>query len=310
MTNQPQTSAPFCREVSLAAGEPAYGKALSAPAWLLLEYNGEWRARATEDNELPRKVQAWLEIQTAAVNGRLQFIKQKQGADDEAELSFFVIIPDAKRPRQYRFPFRRYAELLTIDVAAVAAADETGAPQPYEELLYLVCTNGRRDRCCAKFGFPLYRELVDKVGTAVWETTHVGSHRFAPNIIAFPEGIYYSRLEIDEVDAFIAARRRDEIYLSRYRGRTAYPKPVQAAEYFLRRETGDRTLYGWSYQAQQQSADDAWRVAFTAPDGTAHRVALRVERDAPTGLDASCGKPLTKLTPRYELLEHTTSSSG
>jgi hypothetical protein len=298
----------FCRDVSLAAAEPAYGKALSAPAWLLLEYNGEWRARATEDNELPRKVQAWLEIQTAAVNGRLQFIKQKQDAEDETELSFFIIIPDAKRPRQYRFPFRRYEELLNIDVAAVAA-EEKGAPQSYEELLYLVCTNGRRDRCCAKYGFPLYQELVDKVGTAVWETTHVGSHRFAPNIIAFPEGIYYSRLEIDELDDFIAARRRDEIYLSRYRGRTAYPKPVQAAEYFLRRETGDRTLYGWSYQERRKNGDDAWRVAFTAPDGTIHQVDLRVERDTPTGLDASCGKPLTKPTPHYELLGYTTPSS-
>ncbi len=46
--------------------------------------------------------------------------------------------------------------------------------------LALVCTNGKRDRCCALLGRPLAAELASSGVEGVWEVTHLGGHRFSP----------------------------------------------------------------------------------------------------------------------------------
>jgi hypothetical protein len=65
-----------------------------------------------------------------------------------------------------------------------------------------VCTHGTVDACCAKFGFPLYRELhriaEETDGSVrVWRSTHFGGHRFAATLIDFPEGRFWGFMTPD-----------------------------------------------------------------------------------------------------------------
>ena len=54
-----------------------------------------------------------------------------------------------------------------LDFAAALASASTGTP--VDGPLYLVCTHGKRDRCCARYGRPLYDALRERAGPdGVW----------------------------------------------------------------------------------------------------------------------------------------------
>ena len=69
-----------------------------------------------------------------------------------------------------------------------------------------VCTHGSRDVCCASFGFPIYTKLKntfqksDDTSTRVWRISHIGGHRYAPNVIEMPSGRVWSRFEVDDIE--------------------------------------------------------------------------------------------------------------
>ena len=83
---------------------------------------------------------------------------------------------------------------------AFFAGDRAGAP------LFVVCTHGKHDPCCARYGRPLFEALSEQVGAeSAWQCTHVGGDRFAANAVCLPHGVYYGRVERDDVEA--AAQR-------------------------------------------------------------------------------------------------------
>ena len=52
----------------------------------------------------------------------------------------------------------------------------------------LVCTNGRRDVCCAVRGRPLAAHAARVAPGRAWEVSHTGGHRFAPTAVLLPWG--------------------------------------------------------------------------------------------------------------------------
>jgi hypothetical protein len=289
----------YCSELSRQMNEPMAGTAVHATTWLLLEYNREWAARATEENALPPPVQTWLHEQVMAVeNGRLQFIKQTRAGGDE-QLNFFVAIVEQNRPRLYRFQLNRYEALLDVDIPAIIAGEEGH----YTEPLFLVCTNGRRDRCCAKFGLTFYHALAARLGQVVWQTTHLGGHRFAATMLALPVGVNYGRLAPQDVDQLIATHQRGDIWLPKLRGHTGLAPVAQVADAHLRRETGQMRLEAFRHESTQQLADDRWRVRFVETAvGKIHHILI--EAGDPLHVYASSGKMTTKAVPQFQFVAH------
>ena len=302
----------FCCELSQELGEPAYGTALNREVWLLLEYDGPWLAKATADNDLPRPVQAWLDAQLEAAgeSGRLQFIKRPEITSDQT-ISFFVAHVHETAPRLYRFQLGAYEDLLDLDVAALLAEGSAYEAFRYRQPLFLVCTNGLRDRCCALYGLAVYRELFPLAQGAVWQTTHVSGHRFAANVVTFPDGTYYGRLQPEEAKAFVAAQERGDLFLDRLRGRVCYEEVVQAADYFLRRESGQVALDAFRHASTESADDEIYIVRFKerADGGALHTVRVRRE-PSELPLLASCGKPQTKPVWQYEMKGYDTTSKS
>ncbi len=113
------------------------------------------------------------------------------------------------------------------------AGDRTGSP------LFVVCTHGRRDPCCAERGRPLAEAAALAGREAVWESTHVGGDRFAGNLVAFPHGLYFGRVEPEEVAGLMRAYGEGTIApLHRYRGRSSDAFHVQAADLAVRGHLG------------------------------------------------------------------------
>jgi hypothetical protein len=144
--------------------------------------------------------------------------------------------------RFFALEFDQHEDLVGYDFAS--ALLDGGTPGvPVEHPVFVVCTHGKRDRCCAKYGRPLYDLVKAKVDPAwVWQSTHVGGDRFAGNVVVLPEGLFYGRVGTDDVDPILDEYFKGRIRLDRYRGRSAYTFPVQAAEQAVREETGLRGL--------------------------------------------------------------------
>ena len=280
-----------------------FATALHRELWLLLEYRGPWRARATTDNDLPEVVQEWLDAQleAAAGTGRVQFIK-RSGAENG--ITFFIGHTQEVKPCLYQFRLESYLDLLDLEVAEIVAEEARYETARREEPLFLVCTNGRRDRCCALYGIAAYDALAPVAGNAVWQTTHLGGHRFAANLATFPDGTYYGRIRPADATAFVRARQRGELYLEQLRGRTCYDKVEQAADYFLRQQTGELALDAFRHIATSNPIEEVYEVTFAATaGGRVHRVRLRREpSDLP--IYASCGQLPTKPVWQYNLIHH------
>ena len=218
MTDQ----AAYCAEVSRARNEPLIGTANEVDAWLMIEYRGEWRAKATTDNGLPESLVEWIEkVQEESINRgltpRVQFIKAERGRSDP--LVFYL----AHGHDLYRHEFDRYEDMVSINPFE-------GKSDVVDKTLYFVCVNGQRDLCCSRLGSIAYRELRRRCGDRCWRTTHLGGHRFAPNVLVLPDNLLYGRVFPDAMPVFVEHAERGSVYKPLLRGRGTYPPEQQVCE--------------------------------------------------------------------------------
>ncbi len=253
----------YCSELSRQRGEPRYGTASVGDVWLLLEYPFWWGEQAFADSALPAEVKVHLTHALERIpRSRLLLIKQDRPR--RPYLKFFVVRASECAPTMAEFTLDSYEQLLQLDIASAAGSGVQAAALTSE--LFLVCTHGRRDKCCAKFGYPLYKALRAAGGTNVWQSTHIGGDRFAANLVCFPHGLFYAHVTEADAQTITAAYRAREIVLARYRGRACYAQPVQAAEYFVRAESGLVTLASLRLRARVRVTENSWRVQFVVPD--------------------------------------------
>jgi hypothetical protein len=187
------------------------------------------------------------------------------------------------------------AELNQLDLSAVGAGLRPRFGVPAGRL-FLVCTNGRHNVCCARLGGPLARSLHEGFGDLVWETTHVGGDRYSANLVCLPHGLYYGDLAV--VDGLVAAGRylRGEVWLKRYRGRAGLTRPAQAAEHFLRARTGTSSVDAVTIESVRPGAVSE----VVAGLGTErYRVSVEEVRSEP------CGPGCTESADTYVLRDFT-----
>ena len=289
----------YCAEAAQTASEPLLGTATQARIWLLLEVRQPWRAKAVTDNDLPPTVQAHLTAALADIPGaRLLFIKQTRPASEL--LRFFIADAAAGDPSLLEIHLHSHEDLLALDLARLA--DGT-APQTARfrraEPLCLVCTNGTRDKCCAKYGLPTYNAVREIVGDAAWQCTHIGGHRHAPNVLFLPHGLNYGRLTPEESAPAVQAYKAGNLFnLDTYRGRTSFTPEVQAAESFVRQESGNLAVDGLRLETAVPLENDLWRVDFSDAAGVIHAVTLRSSKTEPRPV--SCSPEASKPVPHYE----------
>lgn len=273
MTSRPDIV--YCNECSRDAGERLFASAPRADVWLMLEYGGPWGAKALPESDFPpllkSRLQSWLD---ATPNSKFLFIKQRDGATVGPRL--YVALTREVDPRLYAFELASYDDLLALDLDAVARGDSAFDSALTDEPMLIVCTNGRRDIACAKYGLPVYNALVEQGSVDVWQSTHMGGHRFAGVVAALPSGVCYGHLDADDAPDLLAAVRAGEVLVENTRGRSCYDAPVQAADYFLRGITGVVAVDGFRLQSLTPTAADTWTVCFDVPsEARAYDVTVR-----------------------------------
>jgi hypothetical protein len=154
---------------------------------------------------------------------------------------------------------------------------------------------------------PVFRELVvDFDADSIWQTSHIGGHRFAANVVLLPHGYVFGRLDVAAarrvVRGYFAGRLTD---LDRLRGRSAYMADVQAAEFWLRQGSALYRVDGLELVRREVQADG--RVEVTFRDGATDELhALTIVRQITDDLaSTSCGEaPEPVVRHRLESYRH------
>src|SRR5688500_861289 len=189
------------------------------------------------------------------------------------------------------------SDLLDLDLSPLRNGGDVQGADPMEEPLFLVCTHGRHDACCSIKGNQVSRVACAIEGAEAWECSHIGGDRFAANLVCFPHGVYYGRVDAGQVAGLMSSYSDGRISLEHYRGRCCFPFPLQAAEYFVRREWELTELDGLSLVGSG-TTEAGVSARFAAGDRAA-QVEVRVSNDGPERLTCGAASPLP--IPRYEL---------
>lgn len=290
----------YCSEVARAERAQLAGTATRADAWLLVEHRGAWGERAVEENDLPAAVQQWIQAQVAALEplvGKTRpLLVRGDDAASRPTLACFLALAREERRALYRLDVQSHLDLAGLDLAALLDRGELEDAR-YDRGLVLVCGNGRRDRCCARFGVATWRALAAAIGDDAWLSTHQGGHRYAATGLWLPEGVAYGFLTPAEAEPMLAARSRGEIHLPCFRGRTFHDLPMQAADAMLRAERQEAAIDPWRLQEAVEESPGCWRVTFATTD-TRHVV--RLQHDTEEAL-VSCSPAKRKTIDRFTL---------
>jgi len=267
----------YCSEACRLDTQSMFGTASQVDVWLLLEYAPPWGAQAFEESALPpavkERISAFLR---AAPNSRLQFIHQDPPRP-RSGIAMFLALSREVDPVLIHFELQSYEDLLHLDLGSFLGDGALLAERRAEEPLILICTNARRDRCCGRLGAPVCRELSGPESTFVWQTVHVGGHRFAANMVCLPHGVYYGRVEPARARSVVEDFQEGRLALDRFRGRSCYPPVAQAAEGFLRQRSGERALDAYRLAGVTEQSSGFVTIEFRAQkDGTLERLEIRV----------------------------------
>ena len=263
-------SAPLrCSMLAEELDEPMIGSVDARSRWMLVEDRGLWGEKAVRD-----VLGAPLEAAAKERGMRLLLVRRREGdpAADAVRRVFLVDTAGAEMALRTITDLADLGGLLDLPVASFGA--------PLADPILLVCTNGKRDACCALRGRALTTALAAEHAERTWECSHLGGHRFAANLVCLPHGLVYGRVTPP------GGPRLADLYLdgrldpSQLRGRSAWPAPAQVAEVAVRVQLGvdgvdDLALVGVEIEGERAM------VRIGAPGGTRLDVQLVAERQPP-----------------------------
>jgi hypothetical protein len=198
----------LCSLVSEASGEDPIGSAWSTSRYIATELPLPWPYEVLSGTNVPAGLKDFV-YGLYAKGIYWGFLGIAPDPDVAVEGRTRVIVFDqAPAPasgyaaREYLFPSDRLVDLLStfVEDEAHPEIESFRIERAADQRDFLVCTHGAIDACCAKFGYPVYRELKkiaaeSGTNTRLWRCTHFGGHRFAATLLELPSGRYWGRLK-------------------------------------------------------------------------------------------------------------------
>lgn len=224
----------FCSLASRAEGEDLYGTAPLVKSALMVEWPGPWTRRGFDDLEVATAFKASAQTHEALLPMKVLLVRRAWRTDTPLRVTLSKI--DVAKPYSKSWSFSSQAGMIKF-LPSILTATQPDVEDSTEQF-YLVCTHGKRDKCCAKFGQRIANALIPRHSN-VFASAHVGGDRFAANLVCLPYGLYYGRLDLAAAERVIEAHGEGRLVLEHLRGRCSYPFVVQAAEYHLRRFLND-----------------------------------------------------------------------
>ncbi|MGV9564699.1 sucrase ferredoxin [Streptomyces sp. NPDC003480] len=288
-----------CTTASRDLDEPLAGTAATARTWLLLEQPGPWGPNALTSSHLDPDLGRALEAAADGTGVRIALIRRPGRHADCGTPALRQLYAAHTVPGKVWLRSATTAEperLLDLDFTALGMGEPhtfdaslQGRPHTGDPLA-LVCTNGRRDRCCALLGRPLAAELTASGVDGVWEVTHLGGHRFSPTLLVLPFGYAYGRAQAPHVKEVLHGVREGRVVVEGCRGGSAWERPAQAAELAVRTSAREYAADALTV-VRTDGAAPRWEVTVAHTDGRLWRVLVAQGASLPPRPE-SCGSGL------------------
>ncbi|GAA0933142.1 hypothetical protein GCM10009554_18090 [Kribbella koreensis] len=247
-----------------AAAAEHRGDTLSATAppairWLLIEHRAPWPRKALTalGDGLAGEV-----ARLCAAAGIRPVLIRRHGRQDRSTTRRWALIDS--RPGQESV---RWGDLPTDEhLLNVLSGRDPGTPST--DPIYLICTHGRHDACCAIRGRPAAAALSNAFPDRTWECSHIGGDRFAANLVFLPHSLFYGHVPSTKaVD--LATHYNEGLIVPEYlRGSGAHPPPVQAAQHFARTAGAPLSLNALHPTQVRTPTPTTWQIHLTTTPDT------------------------------------------
>jgi len=226
----------FCSLMTRQTGEPLAGTAPFAKHFIFITWPKKyWQYDALDSKGgFPEGLKEWMKSQSEIIGKvSIRLVSHKELNNESVNI--------------YIYPEKiYYSNILPEEISGVLMShflnecNSKNIAKNIEKDHILVCTHGRHDKCCAKFGQELASNLRNHLkdqqhNIEVFDSSHLGGHRFAPTMIDFPSGRAYGQLTIEEIPDYFESRKLGMVYAKAYRGSVFLPDLEQVAEAYLQR---------------------------------------------------------------------------
>jgi len=317
----------MCSLVSREEKDPLIGTARDVPQFLFIELEKPWASSALQTDHFPDEVfEAYQEgLEKRVFDGKFLPIAPDPSYSEDG----MIRLLDYRRPdgpfamygfHSYHVPeeeLGRVARVLLADPSHredIASYREDHPP----EREVLVCTHMERDPCCGHFGPPIHQALRTHYADEdlrVWQVSHVGGHRYCPNVIDLPEGRYWGRVGLDRLENVVRRTGSFRDVSDQYRGWAALSSPEQIVEKAVfEREGWEWARYRKSSDVSVEKGDNGTstyrvRLAYRSDERSGTYRGVVEDAGAGRALQSECGAegvdPEYKQVPQYRLVDLT-----
>ncbi|BAT52563.1 hypothetical protein NOS3756_15030 [Nostoc sp. NIES-3756] len=240
----------FCTDNTRQIGEDIIGSATDYQTYILVECPQPWLANAFSSRWVPNNLQVLVE-EVAKAKLPVRFLLIANDFTHKADYTTLLIYQ--KQEGLSRGYIKHEFKLSQIEQVADIAKKWLQGEKPNSEIAtnitrdILVCTHGSYDKCCARYGNSFYFHANNNISQLelknirIWQSTHIGGHRFAPTAIDLPEGRYYGLLDQDTFQSILTRTGDIQNLKKVYRGWGILPPAIQVLERDL------MLSHGWNW---------------------------------------------------------------
>ncbi len=278
-------------------GDDQAGTAAPARGWVLIEHHGPWPFGGFA--ELPIDPEIVQPVRHAAqrIGARVLLIRRYGRRVAEGPLRWAVLRYDADgNHRQQWGTWSTDQDLLRI-VPATEAPGRSDLPP-----VFLVCTHGVHDACCAIRGRPVARALSQVWPENAWECSHVGGDRFAANLLALPSGVYFGEVEPAQAVEVIRELLRGQVSADHLRGYADLAPAAQVAVIEVLRRFGPAGRHAIRLEEAVRSGEQ-WRVSLRCAPPLPARIEVELRAHLLPQARLTCRAPLPTQAVGFALVE-------
>ena len=259
------------------------GTAFPAARLLLVEQPYPWEFEGLRTSRFDAATALALEARGRAEGVRVQAIRRPGRSPHRALRRWAIADTRAEEPVLRWGEFTDDDELLELPL-------DGSLGEPDSSPLYLVCTHGKHDPCCAARGRPVATALEAVRPGRMWQVSHVGGCRFAPSVLILPLGLMYGRVMPSAAAELVAATEAGEVLTALLRGRVGLPPAAQAALGFAHEQLALRRCRDLSLVSTMPADGGRVLVRISSPHGV-FDVAVDRERVDAFGLTCAAPRP-------------------
>ena len=219
----------LCSNYSININESPIGSASNFDKYLLIGVPTPWKSEITESEKFPKKIKSLLEKNSNLLETTKILGFNTEDRYDDINKTHIILFAKTKGnfEKFEKFEFlsdQKNLEKLILHLLNSNYKNHSSKiNQNNNSRDLLICIHGARDTCCASIGYPIYEKILSSQQSSkinVFQVSHIGGHRFAPNIIDMPDGRNWVKISKDSIDEFIDQKKPMNSFKENYRGWT------------------------------------------------------------------------------------------